>query len=380
MNKMPITARISHSLSDNLDNLLQHLAQIASRFCGKYVLAIFCLGLLASCSRPCCNYNVVGPDEFVTDSYRIRQGKLAILEMVGEEVDYLPHDAMYEYEDTIAEDDILNIALYHPARKELREAFEYINNSVGGFRVTDGTIDLPDIPPVQVVGLTIKEAQAILLEEIQKHYQDAEIFISYKNRLSRKVELAGNVKIPAVPVDGKIRLYEVLAKAGISRDANLFMSYVIRDGRPLALDLHRLMNEGDMDQNIVMRGGDKVFIANSSDAVVMVMGEVNSPSAIDVPYGFITLPEAIVRAKGIPYTGDRCSIQIIRGDMQCPKIYVISWDHIVNLPNRSMLLIPGDTVYVSEKPITQWNRFISQLTPSIYGVRDLHSTCHLFSN
>lgn len=342
------------------------------------LLALILLGILASCSRPCCNYNIVGPDEFVTDSYRIRQGKLAILDMIGEEINNLPYDAMCEYEDAISEDDIMNIALYHPTRKELMEAFEYINTSVGGFTVINGMIDLPDIPPVKVAGLTIKEAQEKLLEEIQKHYQDAEIFISYKDRLSRKVELAGNVRIPAIPVNGKIRLFEVLSKAGVSRDANLFMSYVMRDGRPLAIDLHRLMNEGDMEQNIVMRGGDKIFIANPSDAVVMVMGEVNSPSAIDVPYGSITLPEAIVRAKGIPYTGDRCRIQIIRGEMQCPKVYVISWEHIVNLPNRSMLLIPGDTVYVTEKPITKWNRFISQLTPSIYGVRDLHNTCHLF--
>ena len=48
-------------------------------------------------------------------------------------------------------------------------------------------------------------------------------------------------------------------------NANLFMSYVIREGRPLPIDLYKLMNEGDMDQNIVMRGGDKIFIANDAN-------------------------------------------------------------------------------------------------------------------
>jgi len=344
----------------------------------KFIAQILALAILASCSRTPCHYNVVGPDEFVTDSYRIRQGKLAILEMMGEEIDSLPNDAMEEYEDTIAEDDILNIALFHPTRTDLREAFEYINEAVGGFRVTNGTIDIPDLPPIRVKGLTLKEAQKKLIEEIQNHYQDAELFISYKHRLNRKVELAGNVAISSLPVDGKIRLYEILSIAKISRDANLFMSYVMRNGRPLSIDLHKLINEGDMSQNIVMRGGDKIFIANASDAVVMVMGEVNNPSAISVPYGSITLPEAIVRANGIPFTGDRNRIQIIRGDLKCPKIYVISWDHIIHLPNRSMLLIPGDTVYISAKPITEWNRFISQLTPSVYGLRDFHSTYQLF--
>jgi polysaccharide export outer membrane protein len=320
----------------------------------------------------------VGPDEFVTDSYCIRQGKLSILEMTGTEVGCLPFDAMCEYQDTIAEGDIFNIALYHPSRKEIREAFEYINFAVGGFRVVNGEIDLPDISPVKVVGLTLSQAQQILQGEIQKHYRDAEIFIVYKDRLQRKVELAGNVRVPAIPVDGKMRLYEVMSIAGVARDANLFMSYVVRDCRPLPIDLHRLMNEGDMSQNIVMRGGDKIFIANADDAVIMVMGEVNRPTAVNVPYGYITLPEALVRASGIPFTGDRRHIQVIRGEMECPKIYVISWDHIVNLPNNSMLLIPGDTVYVSEKPITQWNRFISQLMPTLAGAHQVKSACHLF--
>jgi polysaccharide biosynthesis/export protein len=342
------------------------------------LFALLLLTTITSCTRPCCDYNVVGPDEFVIDSYRIRQGKMAILEMTGEIIPELPCDAMLEYRDVIVEDDILNIVLYHPSRPEIQKAFDFINHAVGGFRVTEGKVDLPDIPPVIVEGLTLLEAQQRIQSEIQLHYSDAEIFISYHDRLSRKVDIAGNAALSVIPADGKIRLYEVISKAKIHPQANLFMSYVLRDGCPLPIDLYKLMNEGDMCQNIVMKGGDKIFIANPGDAVVMVMGEVYRPSAIEVPYGFITLPEAIVKAGGIPFTGNRRCIQIIRGDLACPKIYLISWEHIVNLPNRSMLLMPGDTVYVSEKPITKWNRFISQLTPSLAGSRDCYSMYELF--
>jgi polysaccharide biosynthesis/export protein len=333
---------------------------------------------LTSCHRPCCDYNVVGADEFVIDSYQIKQGKLAILEMTGFPVGEFPCDAMEEYTDTISEDDILDIALYHPSRKELQEAFERINKVVGGFRIRNGYVDLPDIPSVKLAGLTVNEAQDKLNSEIQQHYQDAEIFINYKERLKNKVEFVGNVQASILPIDGKIRLYEVIAKAKIRPDANLFMSYVVRDGCQLPIDLHRLINMGDMSYNIVMHPGDKIFIANPSDAFVVVMGEVGYPVAVNVPYGYITLPEALVSASGIPYTGDKRHIQIIRGDFTCPKIYVVSWDHIINLPNSSMLLIPGDTVYVSETPITQWNRFITQLLPTLSGVRECHGTYGLF--
>lgn len=340
---------------------------------------LFFLLALCACSRPCYKYDVFGADEFVIDSYKIRQGKLAILDMEGIEVADLPCEAMDEYQDVIAEDDILNIAVYHPKRRDVMEAIQFINERVG-FRVNQGKVDLPDIPPIQVAGLTLEEARQVLQDSYQEHIQDIEVFLNYRTRLSRKVELTGAVSVPVIPVDGKIRLYEVLAIAQVPNNANFFKSYVVRDGVQLPIDLYKLMNQGDMSQNIVMRGGDRIFIANPADTTVMVMGEVGSPRAINLPYGFISLREALVSAGGIPFTGNRDCIQVIRGNLQNPKIYVLSWDHIIHLPNDSLLLMPGDTVYVSEKPITQWNRFIDQLLPSCLGVQTAYGTYRIFKD
>ncbi len=346
--------------------------------CILFGFTLFLL-ILCSCNRPCHQYGVFGADEFVVDSYKIKQGKLAILDMEGIETGDLPCDAMDDYQDVIAEDDILNIVIYHPKRQDIMEAIQFINERVG-FRVSNGKVDLPDIPPIQVEGLTLEEAQQVLQNSYREHIQDIEVFISYRNRLSRKVELTGAVGIPLIPVDGKIRLYEILAIAHVPNNANFFKSYVVRDGVQLPVDLYKLMNEGDMSQNIVMRGGDRIFIGNPSDTTVMVMGEVGSPRAVNLPYGFMSLREALVSAGGIPFTGNRDCIQVIRGNLQDPKIYVLSWDHIIHLPNDSLLLMPGDTVYVSEKPITRWNRFIDQLLPSCLGVQTAYGTYRLFKN
>lgn len=337
------------------------------------LLLVFC-----SCSRrPCHQYDIFGADEFVIDSYKIRQGKLAILDMEGVELGDLPCDIMEEYQDVIAEDDILNIAIYHPKRRDVMDAIQLINERVG-FRVSQGRVDLPDVPSIQVAGLTLEEARQAIQNYYRDHIQDIEVFIKYRDRLSRKVELAGAVSTPVIPVDGKIRLYEILAVAQVPNNANFFKSYVVRDGVQLPIDLYKLLNEGDMSQNIIMRGGDRVFIANPSDTTVMVMGEVGSPRAVNLPYGFMSLREALVSAGGIPFTGNRDCIQVIRGNLQNPKIYVLSWDHIIHLPNDSLLLMPGDTVYVSEKPITQWNRFIDQLLPSCLGLQTAYGTYRVF--
>lgn len=329
---------------------------------------------LAGCSsnRPPCDYDVYGPDEFVIDSYQIRQGKEAILELQGICLETLPPEAMEEYKDVIAEDDILNIVAYHPSRRDLMDAFQFINNAVGGFRVNEGKVDLPDIPPVKVVGLTLDQAKEKLQARLSQEVKDLELFITYRDRLTRKVEITGLTAVSTIPVDGKIRLYEVIARAHIPPNANLFMSYVLRDGQPLNVDLHQLINQGELSQNIVMRGGDKIYIANPNDCTVMLMGEVGHPKALQLPYGFMSLREAIVMAGGIPFTGDKSCIQVIRGNLQCPKIYVLSWNHIVHLPNDSLLLMPGDTIYVSAKPITEWNRFIDQLLPSFGGIQAIY--------
>lgn len=325
--------------------------------------SLLLLLLFTACCGPEVNYCMQTGQEFVLDSYKIRQGKFSILELEGECIPPLPPEFLEEYEDRIDEDDILRLAVFHPCRKDLSEAVSSIGSSVG-YRVINGSIHLPGVQPVYLKGLTINTAR----DKIQSHYDaeiaNTEVFLEYAERLHSKVELAGAVNLPEVAVNGRIRLYEVLALAGVPTTANLFKSYVLREGMLLPIDLYRLVHEGDMSQNIVMRPKDKIFIADPAAATVMVMGEVNLAQVIPVPKGFITLREAIAAAGGIPFTGDKRCIQVIRGSIVCPKIYKLSWNHIAYLPNDSLLLMPGDIVYISEKPITKWNRFIEQLLPS----------------
>ncbi len=324
-----------------------------------------CAVMFSSCGfEEKCGYCMHQVDEFVIDSYKIRQGKNAILEMQGQCPGELPWDAFEEFDDVICENDVLNIMIYHPSRSDLMKSVETLNKQVG-FKVHHGQVDLPDIESVHVEGLSMEEARRVLTKKYQEQVKDIEIFISYKDRLTHRVDLAGEVGVAHIPVNGQTRLFDVLSHAKISCNANLFMSYVSRDGCHLPVDIHALMIEGDMCQNIVMKGGDRIFIACASNARAMVMGEIACPKAINLPYGHLSLREALVAAGGIPFTGDRSCIQVIRGGTACPKIYCLNWCHITQLPNESLLLMPGDTVYITEKPITKWNRWISSLVPSM---------------
>lgn len=329
---------------------------------------------VCSCSAPYMGKDLFGADEFVMDSYRIREGKFSILEMEGQPNEELEASLLEEYPDTLHNGDILMIALYHPKRSDIVDAVKEIGSTVG-FNVSDGKVLLPDLPPIEVVGLTLEEAREKIQSLYNSQIRDTEVFLAYKDRIERKVELAGLVSLPSVPIDGKIRLFDVLAKAKVPVDANLFKSYVARNGKLLPVDINKLFKDGDMGQNIVMRGGDKIYIADPSAASLMVMGEVGCERVIPLPSGSLPLRYAIAAAGGIPFTGDKSYIQVIRGNITNPKIYTLSWEHVIHLPNESLLLMPGDIVYVAAKPITEWNRFISQLLPSFGGLEAVSRGC-----
>lgn len=333
--------------------------------------------LVAGCSSPYMGKDLFGADEFVLDSYKIREGKFSILEMEGKEPGELDDSMLDEYQDKIHEDDVLQVAIYNPKRKDVADAVEYIGSRIG-YRVVNGEISLPDLPPVNVAELTLDQAKEKIQALYHEHIRDTEVFVTYKDRIARKVELAGLVSLPSVPVDGKIRLFDVLSKARIPPEANLFKSYIIRDGSFLPVDMNKLMKEGDMSQNIVVRGGDKIYIAEPSAATLMVMGEVGRERVVNLPSGFMPLRQALAESGGIPYTGDKSYIQVIRGNIAKPKIYTLSWEHVIHLPNDSLLLMPGDIVYVAAKPITEWNRFISQLLPIFGGFDVISKQMQLF--
>jgi len=333
-----------------------------------FALCFLAFIIFSSCTNPPYRGgDVLGADEFVMDSYRIREGKLSILSMEGKESVELPPSYLEEYQDVINNGDVLQIAVYHPTRSDLVESVQRIGQIVG-FRVTEGKLFLPDLPPAEVAGLTLHQAQ----EEIEKLYReqikDVNVFISYKDRILRKVELAGLVQVPNIPVDGRLRLFEALSIAKVPTSANLFKSYVVRENSLLPVDLYKLLKEGDMNQNIVMRGGDKVYIADPSASTLMVLGEVCKERVVDVPDGFMTLRKAIGEAGGILASGDKSYIQIIRGNILHPKIYTLNWEHVVRLPSDSMLLIPGDIVYVAARPLSEWNRFVNDLLPTFIAL------------
>ncbi len=336
-----------------------------------HLLSLTILLFLAGCTSPIYQHTTFDIEEFIADSRQIAQGKFAILALEEQSSADVVENHQF-YEDTINDGDELAIALYCPQRPDRVAALEEINKQTG-FRVCNGNVCLPHLSTLEVEGLTLNEGREKIQTAYCEQLPNTQVFVNFKKRRERQVQIIG-ANQSMVSVDGRTRLSEVLAIAKIPPYANLFKSYVMRNGQQLSVDLYKLIHQGDINQNIVMRGGDQIFIAHTTDAIVMVTGEIFRPTVIPIPYGFIPLNEALVMAGGIPFTGNKNYIQVIRGDMTRPKIYCLAWKDIIHVPNPSLLLMPGDVVVISEKPLTEWNRFINQLQPSTASMQAGYNT------
>lgn len=329
-------------------------------------LFLFLICVFGSCQQPYPKYDVFGPEELVYDSKIIyEQKKNELDKLKGKQDEKLSEDALCCRQDVIHEDDILQITFYHPSRRDLMEAIQLINERRGGIRVTDGKISLPCINQVQVAGLTLSEARAEIKQRLRQELEDADVFIKFISRRSNLVEITGVVAHTFIPVDGRKRLYEVLSEAQVPPIANLYGSYVLRDGVKLNIDLSLLIREGDMSQNIVMKGGDKIYVAAPLEESVAMMGELLMQTEIPLLKGYMPLKEALGAVRGIPFTGDKKYIQVIRGGVENPKIYVLSLEYILKEANKNLLLIPGDMVYVSQAPVTQWFLFFEKTNEAL---------------
>lgn len=329
----------------------------------KIALAAGLMCLLGCSNPPYQGHHLATAEEFVIDSYKIRKGKLSIMEMEGLTTSELSKDLLEEKKEIVREGDVLGIVLYHPYRQDLTSFVTHISQQ-GGFKIVQGAIQLPDLGFVELEHLTLGEAREKIEQLYQPQAPGLEVFLSYKSKTAQKVQLLGLVSSSSILIDEKTRLFDVLAMAKIAPEANLFKSYVVRDEKMLPVDLSRLIHKADMSQNIVMKDGDKIYIAEPSASTVMMLGELGQKGLIQLPCGSLSLREAIAKAGGIPFTGDKAYIQVIRGSITKPKIYTLHWKQILELPSESILLMPGDIVYVAATPITEWNRFVSQLFPS----------------
>lgn len=231
----------------------------------------------------------------------------------------------------------------------------------------DGKVYFNVLQGVDVWGRTLGEAKNLLEQELANHVRNGpRVSVGLRAVQSQRVWLLGRVQAPGVyPLNGPTTLLEALAGAGgtlsfvgqrdiplstVTEDlADLKRSFIIRDGQMLPVDFDRLLNKGDLSQNIYLQTGDYIFVPPATAKDVFVLGAVGQPRSVAYS-DQLTLVGAIAGAYGTVKDSYLSQVAIVRGSLAQPQITVVDYNDIVRGRARDIALEPRDIVYVPYSP------------------------------
>lgn len=212
-----------------------------------------------------------------------------------------------------------------------------------------GTVTLPMLGAVNVFRLTAVEAEK-KIEDIlrQKYLHDPHVSVYIKEHVSRQITVVGALKNPgSFDCLSKKHLLDVLAMAGgLTKEAGE-VAYITRENpktgktENYVVDLDDLVRKGNMDQNIVILGGDELFVPKAGHC--FVDGAVRKPGIYPVKSD-LTVTEAIALAGGLTNYAEEDEIKLVR--------YVSKGQReIIRLKYSELQEGQGDTIYLQDNDI-----------------------------
>ena len=237
----------------------------------------------------------------------------------------------------------------------------------------DGMIGFAFMGQVKLSGLTIAEGADAIRDGLAPYVKNPVVSITIKTILSETATISGACAKPGVyQVSNATRLADLYAMAGSSA-ARLFNgvtvdvadfehSLIIRNGQILPVDFKKAIAEGDLLNNVRIRKGDYVFIAQRMESSVIICGEVRNPHKRLFEQG-MGLIETLTSAGWMTDLHWKHVI-IIRDGLVHPKLYKVDVDGILAGKCRNILLKAGDIIYVPKDDISEYNVFVKKLMPT----------------
>lgn len=313
------------------------------------------------------------PSAVVSREYDVLDPKF-IQKRVGDLYDEVPGDPKSNEAYRVGPGDGLLLAVYnHP---ELSLA-PYVGMSAASRPQTfivdnDGTTQFPLIGSVPVAGKTVNELRVMLEHELARFIKDPKVTVQVTLPTSIRYYLLGQFTQPGLKFsDRPLRLLEVLALGGgIMLDkASLRGAYLARGRKRLPVNFRRLLHEGDLSQNVMLRSGDIVLVPdNSAEQAYVFAGVTIGASRVSpVPFlhGRLSIIQALAAA-GFNFEDRALSrlgrVRVIRGEGDRGEIFVVNVSSILKGKAAPFQLIPGDVVYVPTRGIAKLNLALDQLT------------------
>ena len=242
----------------------------------------------------------------------------------------------------------------------------------------DGYLFYPYVGLVKAAGMNIAALRDVLTEKLSKFIQNPQLDVRVVAYRSKRVYVVGEVNSPGVlPLDDvPLTIADAISlSGGLTADAFKSGVNVSRDGIVHEIDLRALYDFADSSQNLMLKHGDIVNVLDRSQQKVFVMGEVRTPGAVEIINGELSLAGALGERGGVNQSSaDSSEIYVVRGtDKDKPEIFHLDARYASGLLLAERFdLTAQDIIFVDAAGISQWNRVISQLLPSIsiIGIAD----------
>lgn len=215
-----------------------------------------------------------------------------------------------------------------------------------------GFVSLPLLDNVEVAGLTAAEAE----ERIERLYaarylHDPHVTVYIKEHVSKQITLVGSLVKPGTyDYVSRRRLLDVIAIAqGLGEKAGA-TAYVSRTdaktNQPVSymVDLDELIKRGNLAQNMIIEGGDVVFVPEAGQ--LFIDGAVRKPGTYPIS-SKMTVAEGVALAGGLASYADTDSIKLIRymGSGKQREILKLSYSDLQGGLGDSLVLQDQDIIF-----------------------------------
>ena len=242
----------------------------------------------------------------------------------------------------------------------------------------NGYMFYPYVGLVKAEGMTRSELREILTDRLSAYIQDPQLDVRVVAYRSKRAYVVGEVKNPGIRpiVDIPMTIADAISlSGGLTENAHKSGVNVSRDGKVYEIDLKAMYDYADSSRNMVLQHGDILNVLDRSQQRVFVMGEVRRPGSVEIINGDLSLSAALGEVGGVSQTtANPSAIYVIRGSASDePEIFHLDAQYATGMVLADRFdLEAQDVVFVDTAGISQWNRVISQLLPSIsvIGIAD----------
>jgi polysaccharide export outer membrane protein len=232
----------------------------------------------------------------------------------------------------------------------------------------DGKITVPIVGDVYLNEFTREAALDAISKRLHQYFSHPHATLAVDQYTSNQITVLGRVERAGVQkFSHPPTLAEVLASAGampiLDKQATLTRCAIMRGRDKLIwVDLKALLN-GDPNYNLRMKKGDIVFIPDSSDTAVYVLGSVLKPGSYRITPR-MTVLDALAQSGGPNEDAAPAQIGVYRAGAR--QVEIIDFVDLVNVSRKTnYALQDGDVIFVPKSNIAEFGYVMRQLSPSI---------------